>query len=472
MTITVAPQAAVFRVANKISTVEGVLLTAETEGDTSDDPAFQRVNVWLRPHVRRGRPRWSHIPLAGGTSKEVFASVVGHQILDKMRDTEVEVDGADDWSLQGIVLVEVSEADKIDFESGHWQPNSLFTRVKRALDKADLPNTFRHSTMESLASEIHDIASAMADGLTLDGWSLPREQALQGSLKIEQSESEYTLSNGAPFYPRPVMEVDGVMLNDVEFVQIQSKRGRVPLLLGPGGTGKTSVVEAACDIMFTTLFTAETTTLSLSGRWEPHPEKHGEFVWGLAELVQSIKYAIEHPDEQVAWYGDEVMQTAPEVLVMLHSLMDHRRTLFIEEGPGKGSLKAPDNWSMVLSSNPNEPGSSIGRPFASRCAPLDYWTNWDVVEKAVGKGFEQLITVGRIMETMRRNREVDWAPAVRHCVAAAQDMQDLGLRYGLRQLLAQCDLETGKCESKDLRRLEQVINEVYGLTNVTKMTLE
>lgn len=458
----IAEHAAAMRVSSDIATVQVVLLT-------SNDGVSTKANVWLRPEVRRGRPRWSHIPLAADATEATFTSVLAQQIEEKMRDSWVGDNTG--YRLQGVELVAVTDADTEEFESGHWIPNSLFTRVKRVMDK-DMPNTWKHADLDGVAHAIYSMSIAMDAEESLETWTTPREEAIQAALKIEQSASEYTLSNGQPFYPRPVLEIDGVWINDVEFLHVQFQRGRVPLLLGPGGTGKTSVVEASCDVMFTTLFTAETTTLSLSGRWEPHPEVHGEFVWGLSELVQSIKFAIDNPDVRVIWYGDEVMQTAPEVLVMLHSVMDHRRTLFIEEGPGKGSLKVPDNWSMVLSSNPNEPGSSIGRPFASRCAPLDYWTNWDVVEKAVGKGFDQLITVGRIMETMRRNREVDWAPAVRHCVAAAQDMQDLGVRYGLRQLLAQCDLETGKCESKDLRRLEQVINEVYELPNITKMTLE
>lgn len=458
----IAKQAAAMRVSSDVATVEVVLLT-------NNDGVGPRANIWLRPQVRRGRPRWSHVPMAADANDAVFVSVLSQQIKDKMRDSWVSEEGG--FSLQGVALVDVTEVDVEEFESGHWQPNSLFTRVKRVLDK-DMPNTWKHGDLDGISHSVYSMAVAMDAEESLETWTTPREEAIQAGLKIEQADSEYTLSNGKPFFPRPVLEIDGVWLNDVEFLQVQFKRGRVPLLLGPGGTGKTSVVEVACDVMFTTLFTAETTTLSLSGRWEPHPEIHDEFVWGVSELVQSINYANDNPDVRVIWYGDEVMQTAPEVLVMLHSLMDHRRTLFIEEGPGKGSLKAPDNWSMVLSTNPNEPGSDIGRPFAQRCAPLDYWTNWDVVEKAIGSGFDQLITVGRIMETMRRNRETDWAPSVRHCVNAAQDMQDLGVRFGLRQLLAQCDLETGKCESKDLRRLEQVINEVYELTNVTKMTLE
>lgn len=434
-----------------------------SDANDTNDPD---IVLYMRPHKPTGRPRWQTVNIHHAMWPLLSTAI------DANIGTMLNGDPSTRHIVRGMWLLEVTESDARELESGWAVPNSLFTRVRKAMVDIPPSNSWTHGSLEEAGVLIHSALKDLHSRANMARWTESALEAISANIDIEDAADEYTMSDGRTFYPRHIMNVAGKPMNDVQFLRLQYKRKKAVLMLGPGGTGKTAAVEASCDRIFTTLFTAETTTLSLSGRWEPHPEIHGEFVWAKSQLVQSLEYATEHPEEQVVWYGDEAMQSQSTTLVMLHSVMDHRRVLLIEEGPGKGEIHAPDNWAVVLSSNPNEEGSSIGRPFASRCRPLDYRTNWEVVDKAVGPGFEQLITVARVMNSMLDNREVDWAPQTRHIVETAEDMTTLGVRYGLEQLLASCDLETGKCNSKELRRLEQVIAETYNEQGIKKLTIE
>jgi nitric oxide reductase NorQ protein len=120
---------------------------------------------------------------------------------------------------------------------------------------------------------------------------------------------------------------------------------KLPFLLkGPTGTGKSRFVEymaAKLDKPFyTVLCHEETSATDLIGRYII---KGAETVWLDGPMSLAIK-------EGAILYLDEIAEARPDIIVAIHSLTDHRRTLFVDK-TGE-TVKAPDSFMLVASYNP------------------------------------------------------------------------------------------------------------------------
>lgn len=356
------------------------------------------------------------------------------------------------------------------------------------LDKVGTPDdssTLRSAhTMMGSGSELAEWLvegpiAAMWRGESLSEWIEPDELGIFDTVpaKADEEEAEedvdgFRLPNGALVVPRTFKVINGVAVTDQDWLErVLDIEGMYPIFLGPGGTGKTTLVEATAHRMGARLFTQqgtkESSTLSLYGMYAPHPKDPTAFIWCDSVLVESLLFAQQNPTVPVIWYYDELMQIPLEVQTGLHSLLDHRRTLFLEQGERGGSLQAPDNWHAVFASNPNEPGSEIGGPLATRMIPVEYLTNWDTVRKVVGGSkYNMLLTVAENMELQRRAGEVAWAPQIRHIITTVKHMKFMGTEYGLQMLVNACDYETGWVGSEDVDILVDTINRVYASESI------
>jgi nitric oxide reductase NorQ protein len=122
-------------------------------------------------------------------------------------------------------------------------------------------------------------------------------------------------------------------------------KNKLPLLLkGPTGTGKSRFVEFMAHKMGKKLFTVacheETSATDLIGRYII---KGAETVWVDGPMTKAVK-------EGAMLYLDEVAEARPDIIVALHSLTDHRRTLFIDK-TGE-TVKADDNFMLIATYNP------------------------------------------------------------------------------------------------------------------------
>ena len=122
-------------------------------------------------------------------------------------------------------------------------------------------------------------------------------------------------------------------------------KNKLPLLLkGPTGTGKSRFVEFMAHKMGKTLYTVacheETSATDLIGRYII---KGAETVWVDGPMTKAVK-------EGAMLYLDEVAEARPDIIVALHSLTDHRRTLFIDK-TGE-TVKADDNFMLIATYNP------------------------------------------------------------------------------------------------------------------------
>lgn len=131
---------------------------------------------------------------------------------------------------------------------------------------------------------------------------------------------------------------------EIEIFQIAAEN-QLPLLLkGPTGSGKSRFLEYMAHKMdrklITILCNDETSAVDLVGRFIV---KGADTIWIDGPLTTGVK-------EGAIVYLDEVAEARPDTLVTIHSLTDHRRTLFIERK--NEELISHSDFLLVASYNP------------------------------------------------------------------------------------------------------------------------
>ncbi len=116
------------------------------------------------------------------------------------------------------------------------------------------------------------------------------------------------------------------------------------LLKGPTGCGKSRFVEYMAASLGRPLVTVschdDTTATDLLGRYLL---RGGETVWQDGPVTRAVR-------QDAILYLDEVMEARSDVVVVIHSLTDHRRRLFIERH--NEELAAGPGFLLVVSGNP------------------------------------------------------------------------------------------------------------------------
>ncbi len=135
------------------------------------------------------------------------------------------------------------------------------------------------------------------------------------------------------------------IVGEEEAIFEHSYKNKLPLLIkGPTGTGKSRFVEYMAHKMDKPLYTVacheETSATDLIGRYII---KGAETVWIDGPMTKAVK-------EGAILYLDEVAEARPDIIVALHSLTDHRRTLFIDK-TGE-TIEALDSFMLVATYNP------------------------------------------------------------------------------------------------------------------------
>lgn len=122
-------------------------------------------------------------------------------------------------------------------------------------------------------------------------------------------------------------------------------KSQLPILLkGPTGCGKTRLVEFMAQRLNRPLLTVscneDTSATDLLGR---HLLIGGETVWTDGPVTRAVR-------QGAILYLDEVAEARPDAIVIIHSLTDYRRELFIDR-TGE-TLKATGEFMLVASYNP------------------------------------------------------------------------------------------------------------------------
>lgn len=125
----------------------------------------------------------------------------------------------------------------------------------------------------------------------------------------------------------------------------QAFHQHVPVMLtGPTGCGKTRLVEHMGLLLGRPVVTIschdDLTSSDLVGRFMV---TGGDVVWTDGPLTRAVK-------DGAICYLDEVVEARHDSLAVLHSLTDHRRTLYLDR-PGE-VVRAPTTFMLVCSYNP------------------------------------------------------------------------------------------------------------------------
>lgn len=132
--------------------------------------------------------------------------------------------------------------------------------------------------------------------------------------------------------------------NEVELFR-RAAQQRVPVMLtGPTGCGKTRLVEHMGVVLGRRVVTIschdDLTSSDLVGRFMV---TGGDVVWTDGPLTRAVKAG-------AICYMDEVVEARHDSLAVLHSLTDHRRTLYLDRADEV--VAAPDTFMLVCSYNP------------------------------------------------------------------------------------------------------------------------
>lgn len=135
------------------------------------------------------------------------------------------------------------------------------------------------------------------------------------------------------------------VVGDEEQVFDAAYLNRLPLMLkGPTGCGKSRFVEAMATQRGRKLISVacneDTSATDLIGRFIV---KGGDTVWQDGPVTRALR-------EGAILYLDEVSEAREDVIVVLHPLTDHRRSLTIDKLAEE--IKAPNEFMLIVSFNP------------------------------------------------------------------------------------------------------------------------
>ena len=122
-------------------------------------------------------------------------------------------------------------------------------------------------------------------------------------------------------------------------------RARLPVMLkGPTGCGKSRLVEHMAVRLERPLVTVachdDTSAVDLLGRYVV---KGGETVWQDGPVTRAVR-------QGAVLYLDEVAEARPDVVVAIHPLTDHRRTIYVDRHDEV--VEAAPGFLLVVSWNP------------------------------------------------------------------------------------------------------------------------
>ena len=248
-------------------------------------------------------------------------------------------------------------------------------------------------------------------------------------LRISPDES-LVRPNGERYLPR---EVGGH--HDVAALRAFAQTGLFVLLAGEPGAGKTALAEAAFPNLISVQCHGDMTVAHLVGTHLP--TESGGWRWSDGPLTQAAR-------QGVPLYLDEVNLMPMDVSGVLHSAMDGRGVVRIDDRPDTPIVRAVPGFYVIGAYNPGSLGGRrLSEALLSRFSvQIEVTTDYDAA-RVLGVP-EELVTIAENLfvksETNRREggRGV-WCPQMRELLAARDLVTaGLGLRFAASSMVSQC----------------------------------
>jgi len=198
------------------------------------------------------------------------------------------------------------------------------------------------------------------------------------------------------------------------------------LLYGAPGCGKTALVEAAFEDVYTLLGTGDTEVSDFIGGYVQTPS--GGFEWVDGDFVKAC-------EEGGVFFIDEIGLIDPKVLSIVYGVMDGRREFRVNANPEREMVRVHPEFYVVAATNPNAPGVRLSEALLSRFTlQVEMTTDWSLAKKL---GVPQyLITAATNLSKKQDSGETSWAPQMRELLAFRDIEATFGQEFAIQNLLA------------------------------------
>jgi len=248
------------------------------------------------------------------------------------------------------------------------------------------------------------------------------------------------------YYTRKISKMD-----DMDILKLAYAKRMNTLLIGDTGSGKTHALRNLAYLMkvpyMRVNLNGATTPEDLVGQWIPH---NGSFKWADGVLTKFMKNG-------GIFVCDEINACSPEILFMIHSLLDDERRIVLTQKDGE-IVKAHKDFFFASSMNPDYEGTQkMNQALVDRFqAILNFDYNKAVENKVVSD--PKLLDVSDRLRKCYINQEIETPISTRALIQFEDNKQTFGEDVARTMFINRFALE----EQKQVKEILSIVMDKKG----------